>query len=148
MNCIKRYLVTTKEERKALSLARKIARREGIYYSEDREFFNLRYSSMLEFRSRVEAEYARDPKGFFWNNFNKEEREARRNATRELIAEVREIQGRELSPRNMARNFGVLSLNTLVGGFINFVGAFGGGVRYVPGEDMYKPNYKMSGENT
>ena len=142
MNLIKKYLVTTKDERKVLSLAGKIARRERICYQEDKDFFNLRYLPPLKFRAKVEREFTRDPKGFFWVHFNEEERKACREATKDLIVEVREIQGRELEPKNMAYNLGVFTFNTIVGGLINIVGAFGGGIRYIEGEDMYRPNYK------
>ena len=138
MNYIKNYLITIPEERKVLSLARKVAKRDS-FYAEENEFFGNRYPSMRRFLAQMDAEHAKNPSGFFWNR--NLEREARRRATRELIVEVREIQGRELEPRNIAYNLGMAFINLAVGNLINIVGIYGG-VRYVPGEYMYKANYK------
>lgn len=132
MNCISKYIVTTEDERRVLSLARKL-KKSHFWTVEDREFFHNRYKVSRDYIRKFGSEAF-----FFGADWDREVR----NGERACIKEAQSIKRREIDPKNLVYNLGVLSLQGLVGGLITVVGACGGGVHFIPDEDAYRLNYK------
>ena len=140
MNCISKYIVTNKEERRVLGLARTFKNsRFYIWSKEESQLFIDRYEPTRTVYHREIAKAPLSCTGFEWReDWDK----AFRESSRLCVKEAQEIKRREIDSKNLTYNCLVFMLQGLVGGIINVVGGMGGGIHYIPDEEAYRLNYK------